>query len=82
MKSLDWWMASGPELSAGRRASGSGWVGTGDTADTAIIAGAVDFFTCQTSTQITGITSDGGYADYMIAPAEAVARVPAELSER
>jgi D-arabinose 1-dehydrogenase-like Zn-dependent alcohol dehydrogenase len=39
-----------------------------------------NFFTCQTSTQITGITSDGGYADYMIAPAEAMARVPAELS--
>ena len=40
-----------------------------------------DFFACQTSTQITGITTDGGYADYMIAPAEAVARVPEGLSE-
>jgi D-arabinose 1-dehydrogenase-like Zn-dependent alcohol dehydrogenase len=39
-----------------------------------------NFFACQTSSQITGITSDGGYADYMIAPAEAMARVPAELS--
>lgn len=37
-------------------------------------------FACQTSTRITGITSDGGYADYMIAPAEALARVPQELS--
>jgi D-arabinose 1-dehydrogenase-like Zn-dependent alcohol dehydrogenase len=37
-------------------------------------------FACQTSTKITGLTSDGGYADYMIAPAEALARVPAELS--
>jgi D-arabinose 1-dehydrogenase-like Zn-dependent alcohol dehydrogenase len=29
---------------------------------------------------VTGITSDGGYADYMIARAEAVARVPEGLS--
>jgi D-arabinose 1-dehydrogenase-like Zn-dependent alcohol dehydrogenase len=39
-----------------------------------------DFFGCQTSTQVTGITHDGGYADYMIAPAESIAPVPAELS--
>src|SRR5258708_15246833 len=39
-----------------------------------------DFFACQTATYITGITSDGGYADYVVARAEAVARVPAELS--
>lgn len=34
------------------------------------------FFACQTSTLVTGITSDGGYADYMVAPATAVATVP------
>jgi D-arabinose 1-dehydrogenase-like Zn-dependent alcohol dehydrogenase len=39
-----------------------------------------DAFACQTETLVTGITSDGGYADYMIAPAEALARVPDELS--
>ncbi len=39
-----------------------------------------DFFACQTGTYITGVTSDGGYADYMIARAEALARVPDELS--
>src|SRR5580698_1599204 len=39
-----------------------------------------DFFSCETATYITGITSDGGYADYMIARPEALARVPAELS--
>jgi D-arabinose 1-dehydrogenase-like Zn-dependent alcohol dehydrogenase len=39
-----------------------------------------DFFACQTFTAITGITSDGGYAEYMIARAEAVAMVPNELS--
>jgi D-arabinose 1-dehydrogenase-like Zn-dependent alcohol dehydrogenase len=39
-----------------------------------------DFFACQTFTAITGITSDGGYAEYMIARAEALALVPDELS--
>ena len=39
-----------------------------------------DFFACQTATLITGITSDGGYADYMIADASAVALVPEGLS--
>jgi D-arabinose 1-dehydrogenase-like Zn-dependent alcohol dehydrogenase len=39
-----------------------------------------DFFACETATYITGVTSDGGYADYMIARPEALARVPAELS--
>jgi D-arabinose 1-dehydrogenase-like Zn-dependent alcohol dehydrogenase len=38
-----------------------------------------DFFACQTATYITGITSDGGYADYLIARPEALARVPEEL---
>jgi D-arabinose 1-dehydrogenase-like Zn-dependent alcohol dehydrogenase len=39
-----------------------------------------DFFACQTATHVTGITHDGGYADYMIAPAESVAPVPEALS--
>ena len=39
-----------------------------------------DFFACQTFTAITGITYDGGYAEYMIARAEALALVPEELS--
>jgi D-arabinose 1-dehydrogenase-like Zn-dependent alcohol dehydrogenase len=37
-----------------------------------------EFFACLTG-QVTGITFDGGYAEYMIAPASAVARVPAGL---
>jgi D-arabinose 1-dehydrogenase-like Zn-dependent alcohol dehydrogenase len=37
-----------------------------------------NFFACVTG-QVTGITYDGGYADYMIAPASAVALMPAEL---
>ncbi len=39
-----------------------------------------DFFACQTASYITGLTSDGGYADYMVARADAVAHVPEELS--
>src|SRR5271156_5834973 len=30
-----------------------------------------DFFGCKNETLVTGVTSDGGYADYMIAPATA-----------
>jgi D-arabinose 1-dehydrogenase-like Zn-dependent alcohol dehydrogenase len=37
-----------------------------------------DFFACVTG-QVTGLTFDGGYAEYMIAPTSAVARMPAEL---
>jgi alcohol dehydrogenase len=40
-----------------------------------------EFFACQTATRVTGITSDGGYADYMVALTSAVARVPKELSQ-
>jgi D-arabinose 1-dehydrogenase-like Zn-dependent alcohol dehydrogenase len=35
-----------------------------------------DFFACRTATKITGITSDGGYGEFMIASAEAVAAIP------
>jgi D-arabinose 1-dehydrogenase-like Zn-dependent alcohol dehydrogenase len=38
-----------------------------------------DFFACDTK-QVTGLTFDGGYSDYMIAPATAVARMPSDLS--
>jgi len=38
------------------------------------------FFGCTVYTDITGITRDGGYADYMIAPWSAVALVPDGLS--
>src|SRR6185436_2618907 len=38
-----------------------------------------NFFGCVTG-QVTGITFDGGYAEYMIAPASAVAAMPADLS--
>jgi D-arabinose 1-dehydrogenase-like Zn-dependent alcohol dehydrogenase len=42
--------------------------------------GRGDFFACQTSTLVSGVSFDGGYADYMVAPAEAIAAVPEELS--
>jgi D-arabinose 1-dehydrogenase-like Zn-dependent alcohol dehydrogenase len=39
-----------------------------------------DFFGCQNGLQITGLTYDGGYAEYMIAPAQALVLLPEELS--
>jgi alcohol dehydrogenase/propanol-preferring alcohol dehydrogenase len=39
-----------------------------------------DFVTCQIAPQVPGITYDGGYADYVIAPATALARMPEGLS--
>jgi D-arabinose 1-dehydrogenase-like Zn-dependent alcohol dehydrogenase len=39
-----------------------------------------DFVTCQIAPQIPGISYDGGYADYMIAPQGALALIPEELS--
>jgi D-arabinose 1-dehydrogenase-like Zn-dependent alcohol dehydrogenase len=38
-----------------------------------------DFITCQIAPQVTGITYDGGYSDYMIAPVEALALIPEGL---
>jgi D-arabinose 1-dehydrogenase-like Zn-dependent alcohol dehydrogenase len=39
-----------------------------------------DFLTCQVSPQISGITIDGGYAEYMIAHAGTIASIPEKLS--
>jgi D-arabinose 1-dehydrogenase-like Zn-dependent alcohol dehydrogenase len=39
-----------------------------------------DFFACTVNRQFTGVSFDGGYAEYMVAPAVAVALVPEELS--
>jgi D-arabinose 1-dehydrogenase-like Zn-dependent alcohol dehydrogenase len=39
-----------------------------------------DFVTCQIAFQIPGITYDGGYAEYMIAPAGALALIPEGIS--
>jgi len=39
-----------------------------------------NFFACQTATYITGLTSDGGYTDYIVARSEGVAHMPDGLS--
>src|SRR5262249_53888018 len=39
-----------------------------------------EFFACQNLSLVTGLTSDGGYAEYLVARSEAVARVPDDLS--
>ncbi|HEY3306472.1 MAG TPA: alcohol dehydrogenase [Candidatus Binatia bacterium] len=39
-----------------------------------------DFVTCQVAPQVPGIAYDGGYAEYMIAPAGALALIPDGLS--
>ena len=39
-----------------------------------------DFLTCRVAAQVPGITYDGGYADFTVVPAEALALVPDELS--
>lgn len=39
-----------------------------------------DFFGCLVALQITGISFDGGYAEYMVAPSIALASVPDDLS--
>src|SRR5438067_2494264 len=39
-----------------------------------------EFFACTVALLTTGISFDGGYAEYMVAPAEALAVVPDELS--
>ncbi len=60
----------------GQRA-GVGWHGGHDFTCNACRRG--DFINCQNE-KITGISHDGGYQEYMVAPAEAVAAIPDDLS--
>jgi D-arabinose 1-dehydrogenase-like Zn-dependent alcohol dehydrogenase len=39
-----------------------------------------EFFACEVALQVTGISFDGGYAEYMVAPAIAVAAMPDDLA--
>jgi D-arabinose 1-dehydrogenase-like Zn-dependent alcohol dehydrogenase len=39
-----------------------------------------DFFACQINLLTTGISFDGGYAEYVVAPAEALAAAPDDIS--
>jgi D-arabinose 1-dehydrogenase-like Zn-dependent alcohol dehydrogenase len=65
-----------PEWKTGARV-GVGWHGGHCGHCTSCRRG--DFITCATG-QVPGISYDGGYADFMIAPFEALAAVPDELS--
>lgn len=57
---------------------GVGWFGGCDFTCEACRRG--DFIACENA-QIPGIAYDGGYAEYMVAPAEALARIPDDLSD-
>jgi D-arabinose 1-dehydrogenase-like Zn-dependent alcohol dehydrogenase len=39
-----------------------------------------DFITCHNTPLVTGISFDGGYADYLVAPASTLASIPPEIS--
>ena len=58
----------------GRLDSESPWAGT-----VAIVVIVGDFVTCR-YLQMPGISYDGGYVDYMIAPTGALPSIPDELS--
>jgi D-arabinose 1-dehydrogenase-like Zn-dependent alcohol dehydrogenase len=62
--------------SVGQRV-GVGWHGFYDGTCDACRRG--DFFGCA-ATQVTGVSFDGGYANYLIAHTSALARIPPELS--
>jgi D-arabinose 1-dehydrogenase-like Zn-dependent alcohol dehydrogenase len=68
----------GPGVSLWRKGQrvGVGWHGGQD--GTCLACRRGDFANCPNA-KITGISFDGGYAEYMIAPAEAVAAMPESL---
>ncbi|MGC9670071.1 alcohol dehydrogenase catalytic domain-containing protein [Planosporangium sp. 12N6] len=61
----------------GQRA-GIGWFGGACFTCTPCREG--DFISCSAG-RVTGLSADGGYADYVLAPADALAAVPDELSD-
>jgi propanol-preferring alcohol dehydrogenase len=63
--------------SAGDRV-GVGWFGGCDFSCDACRRG--DFISCENG-RVPGISYDGGYAEYMVAPIEALARIPEDLSD-
>ena len=73
--------AVGPTSRRGRRANGSASAGTGVTASSADPCRKGDFINCEKA-QITGVTLDGGYAEYAVVPHEAVARHPGRTRPR
>jgi D-arabinose 1-dehydrogenase-like Zn-dependent alcohol dehydrogenase len=65
------WLKVGQRVGAGWHAGNCGYCDNCKRGDT---------FACTTVTQVTGISTDGGYAEYMVARAEALALVPDELT--
>jgi len=67
--------AVGPDVTAWRSGQrvGVGWYGGHCNQCDACRAG--DFMNCNNG-KITGVTFDGGYADYAVVPAQALARIP------
>ena len=57
---------------------GVGWFGGCDFTCESCRRG--DFINCKNG-QVPGIAYDGGYAEYMVAPAEALARIPEDLDD-
>ena len=57
---------------------GVGWFGGCDFTCEACRRG--DFISCENG-RVPGIAYDGGYAEYMVAPVEALARIPDDLSD-
>ncbi|RZS79928.1 propanol-preferring alcohol dehydrogenase [Motilibacter rhizosphaerae] len=57
---------------------GIGWFGGACFECTACREG--DFISCEVG-KVTGLTADGGYADYVVAPHDALAAIPDELSD-
>jgi len=82
MKSSGSWMPSARASRNGNPPSALAWAGMAAIAAIAMPCRSGDFFGCTVALQITGISFDGGYADYMVAPAIALALVPTELSTR
>jgi D-arabinose 1-dehydrogenase-like Zn-dependent alcohol dehydrogenase len=66
-----------PEWKPGQRV-GVGWYGGHDGYCESCRRG--DFLTCQRG-QVTGISFDGGYAEYVVVPFETLARIPDELAD-
>ncbi len=63
-----------------KSASASASAGTAATATTAHPCRRGDFMLCENQ-PISGINYDGGYADYVIAPANAIALIPDDLND-
>ena len=70
----------GVALPDGRKGNESASAGTADTAVTAIRAGAAISLRAKSLFQYPGISYDGGYAEYVIVPAGALALIPDGLS--